>query len=186
MPTVNRKRGDSGQDLPAASNSGPVPKVPSYLQIHECSDELVLAMAHDVLLAVWRSPMTVERIRRIVAFTKQARETQKRFHVLSVVEPAIVAPPDSATRAAASQLSSTFEDCCAGVAMVMEGTGIKHVVLRMAVATINLLAKQSVEQTVFDTVPAACRWLGQRGTKLDEHELVGLIAALRAQPPREH
>lgn len=130
MPTASRKRANTG---PAT-----VPlDLPSYVQLHECSHELMLATAHDVLLVAWRSPMTVERIQRIEAFTTAVRREIDRFCVLSVVEPDIVAPPDTATRDAAAQLTSTFENCCGGVALAIEGTGLKYLVVRMAIATIN-------------------------------------------------
>jgi hypothetical protein len=172
MPRASRKRDPAQLDLP------------EYVHMHECSDELVLAAVHNVIVVVWRSPMTVPRMQRIEAFSKEFSPAHKPFGVLSIVEREIIAPPDPATREAAAQLTTTFQESCAGVALVMEGTSIKHVVLRMALSTLNLVSTAAVEKNVFDAVPAASRWLALRVPQLDEGELTQAVLAARAQPPR--
>jgi hypothetical protein len=158
--------------------------LPEGVKLLESSADMAIATLHDVMLAVWRKPMSLPCIDRIDSYSKRLRSEHAHFCVFSAVEPSVIVPPDAATRAAAAQLSTTFQDCCVGVAMVLEGTGIKHMVLRMAISTINLVASSAVEQDVFDTIEAASRWLGPRTRLVSENELVRAMRAVRAHPVR--
>lgn len=155
--------------------------LPDYVRLLENSHELAAAIAPEVLIIVWRCPLTVELIERVDRYTQQARDAHGHYHVLSVIEPDGSGPANAETRQAMAELTQKHESTCHGVVLVVEGTSIKQTLIRMTIVTIQLVATPRVPQPVFDSVDAASAWIGQQRPSVRPDELTRAVQAVRAQ-----
>jgi hypothetical protein len=158
--------------------------LPELVELLESSPELAAASASNVLIVAWRGPMTVERVRRVDAWNQRLQSEHGQYGVIAIVEPDNTAAPDAATREETVRLTAKYVGTCAGVALVIEGTGIKHTVIRLAISTIQLVSSERVPQPVFECVDLASRWLVDRLASQTADQLVRAVAAVRAQPVR--
>lgn len=153
------------------------------MQLYECSDELVFARVHDLMVHLWRSPITSARVQRVETYSERMRAEQRRFCGISLMEVNVLTPPDTAAVKACARLADAFTDCT-GVALVIEGTEVTRMVLRLAFATLSLVTLQNVPKVVFESVEAASGWLCKQTSMLSPSELSSTIAAIRTQAPR--
>lgn len=160
--------------------------MPSTLQVIEVTTDHALGHVGDVLLYVWRRQTTVAGVARLKAHAAAPR-ARERF-LLGVVEQGATLP----AREVRDQLAAILKDGLGGravaSALIFEGTGLQENLVRAAVMTLRLLARQRYPHQVFATTSAALDWLTRTAEAagagpFPAAEAGAALAELRRRPP---
>jgi hypothetical protein len=127
-----------------------------------------------LVLAMWRSKPTLDRLVTVERAAEQASRTGQKFGVLVVID-ASCDKPDPEFREKNSEMLNRFEHKLYGVANVLEGDGMRAVGLRFVLSGIMMTSKSRVPQKVFATADEALWWLHTLGSTPDPGEVQQVV-----------
>jgi hypothetical protein len=161
--------------------------MPPALNAIEVTADHAFGQVGDLLLCVWRRQTTMAGVERMKAHVASA-QSRERF-LVSVVEPGAQLPAPEVRDALAALLRDGLAGRAVASALVFEGSGVQANLVRAAVMTLRLLARQRYPHRIFSTTEEALAWLDrtavERGTGFQSAGEAGsALAVLRAMPPR--
>jgi hypothetical protein len=150
-----------------------------------------IARHRHIFVIIRRGRQTIEHVRRtreaIAAYVAEARG-EARLGLLHVYEAAAELPDRECRRATAEIIEELGAHLACG-ATVIEGDGLRHAMLRLAVRSLSALAATSVRRFIGDSVDEAIRWLGsalprEGAEPIDQVALVAVVTGLRERRVR--
>lgn len=151
--------------------------LPPGLVLIEHKPELILAADGCVMFRIWRATATLDSLSRCEAVFERFSAEHSRYGTLTVVERNVAAPSMEVRQAAGRMMERVMAQT--SNALVIEGSGAKHMGIRLAITTIQLLAPSSAPAPTFTSVDEASEWLAQRLPDVSASLLIRDVAALR-------
>jgi hypothetical protein len=160
--------------------------MPSAVQVIEVTADHAFGHAGEVLVYVWRRQTTLAGIARLREYVT-AGSPRERF-MLGAVEPGAALPEPEARDALAAMLKDGMGGRAVASAVVFEGSGLQDNLVRIAVMTLRLLARQRYPHKIFSTTGAALKWLTAAAAEagagpFPADQAGAALAELRALPP---
>ena len=138
---------------------------------------MAIASWHNVLIEIFRQPMSLSQLIRLRRETERFYAEQgRRAGSLSVVEHGAMVMLPSEVRAEAEAQSRDFPSI--GTAVVFEGGGFRAATTRALVTGIHLLTGAEFPRKTFEAVPEASRWMVKSVLQRPESEASSLVAAV--------
>jgi hypothetical protein len=136
-----------------------------------------------IAIAIWRDTPTAAGLERVDSQLVGLTKRHAKFGNVIVMEPKGFGAPDQQGREAHAQLTNKFEAVTFGIAIVIDGSGVKHSLFRFVLTTVQLISSPRVPQRNFQSIDSAAHWLASFDKQLVETDLVSAIREARALSP---
>jgi hypothetical protein len=139
-------------------------EVPS-LHVLERTYDVTISVYEGVVMVMWRGTPQVGSLKRLACYLQAVCDRHGKFSVIISIESMHTTPPGTEARQENARLTHRFEEECLGIATILEGTQIRHSLVRFVMATVQLMSSSRIPQTIFDTTMEATVWTaGLHGT----------------------
>jgi hypothetical protein len=156
------------------------PMTSTGVRIIRSADGIAVGEFSNVCIVIWRDAVTRPRFDVQAAGLAEVVARHREGAVfVCVVEPT-AAPPDDALRRASVEMIRSHESALRCIACVVEGSGFRNAITRSVLSAMALLFRSRlVPLSIFDTPPAAAKWVGPRMEAQDPSALVRAIEEVR-------
>jgi hypothetical protein len=155
-------------------------------KITEHDQGVALAVVGRVMLVLWRSTPTAERMRMLTRVTERMMaEFPDGYYQVQVIEPTS-APPASEQRKESARLIERMKGSARAIGFVIEGDDARASIVRTILRGMALLSRSELPKHFFKDEPSARKWLGEQLalTAPQLHEIERTFASMRrALPP---
>jgi hypothetical protein len=135
-----------------------MPELPS-LFVFERTYDVTVSVYEGVVMILWRGTPQVDSLKRVANYLQAVRDQYTRFSVIISIESMHTTPPDAQAREENARLTHRFDRECLGIATILEGTQIRHSLIRFVMATVQLMSSSRIPQSIFDTSREATAWI---------------------------
>jgi len=129
------------------------------LFVFERTYDVTVSVYEGVVMILWRGTPQVGSLKRVANYLQTVRDHHRKFSVIISIESMHTTPPDAEAREENARLTHRFENECVGIATILEGTQIRHSLIRFVMATVQLMSSSRIPQSIFDTSREATAWI---------------------------
>jgi hypothetical protein len=129
------------------------------LYVLERTYDVTVSVYEGVVMIMWRGTPQVSSLKRVANYLQAVRDRHGKFSVIIAIESMHTTPPDAEAREENARLTHRFENECLGIATILEGTQIRHSLIRFVMATVQLMSSSRIPQSIFDTSREATVWI---------------------------
>jgi hypothetical protein len=143
------------------------------LVVLAASPDWVVGRCREVVVIVWRAPLTVERTQRVTAYMKAAAAEESRLGVVVVIEPGVPGPPPE-VRAALLGAMRELGPKLVALAYLVTAEGFVGAAVRAVISGLGLMSRDRYPTRVFQGAPEVAAWMAP---KLDAGQASAQITA---------
>jgi hypothetical protein len=152
------------------------------LHVLERTYDVTISVYEGVVMVMWRGTPQVSSLKRLARYLQAVSERHGKFSVIISIESMHTTPPDTEARQENARLTHRFENECLGIATILEGTQIRHSLVRFVMATVQLMSSSRIPQTIFDTTIEATVWTAGLHATMSSMDLGAALKQSRRTP----